>query len=253
MTILRTEFSALKGRYLHPEYQRPITHREAARLMGFPDDFIFKGGKNRHCTADWKCSASSARWIARPNRKISARKQGGSPINRGKAPLGGGNCRDGLSLANCRESLRAELVQLLTNFADELRHPDLRVKVIALVPAFHRLRDLGSSLMPMEDGASGRDRILAYLRKYPFQVIDGDELMVVSGIGEWGRRVRELRVQFGWWIYSGVTFAHIEDAATEAGDTAELLNVRDLQIRPNQYILMRNEEDREVSPIAGTF
>jgi DNA (cytosine-5)-methyltransferase 1 len=24
---------------------RPITHREAARLMGFPDDFLFKGGK----------------------------------------------------------------------------------------------------------------------------------------------------------------------------------------------------------------
>jgi DNA (cytosine-5)-methyltransferase 1 len=43
---IRTEFfKPEKGRYLHPEKHRPITHREAARLMGFPDDFIFKGGK----------------------------------------------------------------------------------------------------------------------------------------------------------------------------------------------------------------
>ena len=43
---IRTEFfKPEKGRYLHPEKDRPITHREAARLMGFPDDFIFKGSK----------------------------------------------------------------------------------------------------------------------------------------------------------------------------------------------------------------
>lgn len=43
---IRTEFfKPEKGRYLHPVKDRPITHREAARLMGFPDDFIFKGTK----------------------------------------------------------------------------------------------------------------------------------------------------------------------------------------------------------------
>lgn len=43
---IRTEFfKPEKGRYLHPVKDRPITHREAARLMGFPDDFIFKGSK----------------------------------------------------------------------------------------------------------------------------------------------------------------------------------------------------------------
>jgi len=43
---IRTEFfKPEKGRYLHPEKHRPITHREAARLMGFPDDFIFYGSK----------------------------------------------------------------------------------------------------------------------------------------------------------------------------------------------------------------
>lgn len=43
---IRTEFyKPEKGRYLHPEAHRPITHREAARLMGFPDDFKFYGTK----------------------------------------------------------------------------------------------------------------------------------------------------------------------------------------------------------------
>lgn len=43
---IRTEFfKPEKGRYLHPTEPRPITHREAARLMGFPDDFTFSGNK----------------------------------------------------------------------------------------------------------------------------------------------------------------------------------------------------------------
>ena len=43
---IRTEFfKPEKGRYLHPEQHRPITHREAARIQSFPDDFIFFGSK----------------------------------------------------------------------------------------------------------------------------------------------------------------------------------------------------------------
>jgi len=43
---IRTEFfKPEKGRYLHPEQHRPITHREAARFQAFPDGFIFKGSK----------------------------------------------------------------------------------------------------------------------------------------------------------------------------------------------------------------
>lgn len=43
---IRTEFfKPEKGRYLHPEADRPITHREAARLQTFPDSFHFEGTK----------------------------------------------------------------------------------------------------------------------------------------------------------------------------------------------------------------
>lgn len=43
---IRTEFfKPEKGRYLHPIEDRPITHFEAARLQGFPDDFKWYGSK----------------------------------------------------------------------------------------------------------------------------------------------------------------------------------------------------------------
>ena len=43
---IRTEFyKPEKGRYLHPSEDRPITHREAARLQSFPDSFVFEGTK----------------------------------------------------------------------------------------------------------------------------------------------------------------------------------------------------------------
>ena len=43
---IRTEFfKPEKGRYLHPTAHRPLSHREAARLQAFPDDFVFEGTK----------------------------------------------------------------------------------------------------------------------------------------------------------------------------------------------------------------
>lgn len=43
---IRTEFyKPEKGRYLHPEEHRVITHREAAALQTFPNDFVFRGSK----------------------------------------------------------------------------------------------------------------------------------------------------------------------------------------------------------------
>ena len=43
---IRTEFfKPEKGRYLHPCRHRPITHREAARIQTFPDQFTFTGTK----------------------------------------------------------------------------------------------------------------------------------------------------------------------------------------------------------------
>lgn len=43
---IRTEFfKPEKGHYLHPTAHRAITHHEAARLQGFPDDYLWVGTK----------------------------------------------------------------------------------------------------------------------------------------------------------------------------------------------------------------
>lgn len=103
------------------------------------------------------------------------------------------------------ENIRKNLLKLLTDFEQELKSDSLRDKVLSLVPCFNNLRDLGKSLIPSSIAKSARDRILHYLKKYPAVIISGDELLVVSGIQEYARRVRELKVQFGWSIVSGLT------------------------------------------------
>lgn len=147
---------------------------------------------------------------------------------------------------NIPEDIRQSLVDLLVNFSEELKQDNLRAKVVALVPAFHKLRDLGSSLISPDEAPSARDRIIAYLQQYPQTVIDGDELMVVSGISEWARRVGELRIQFGWWIYSGVTFRQMAQNPDDIF-AFEAIGIDPLRIKPDQYVLMRTEQDKEAA------
>ncbi|MGY4961472.1 HNH endonuclease [Streptomyces sp. 900105245] len=51
---------------------------------------------------------------------------------------------------------------------------------------------------------SGREAILLYLRRHVGESVPADALAGVSGIAEWARRVRELRVEYGWAIESGL-------------------------------------------------
>ncbi|MGC9196487.1 MAG: hypothetical protein ACP5IL_13690, partial [Syntrophobacteraceae bacterium] len=138
--------------------------------------------------------------------------------------------------------LLKQMDRLLSNFDRELKTDDLRRKVLALVSANETLRHLGSSLIGRQYAKSGRDRILFYFRKYPHTIISGSELMVVSGINDWPRRIRELRVQFGWSIISGLTAKEIvlaEDPALANADLAA--------IKPSQYILLDEEQDRDAA------
>ncbi len=140
------------------------------------------------------------------------------------------------------EEIRKSLLHLLVNFEDHLSGDDLRDKVLSLVPAFHLLRDLGSSLIPPEQASAARNRILAYFRKYSFIVIHGDELMVVSGIQDWPRRTRELRREYGWAIASGVT---IQEMYSEDDIAIEGVDINSL--KPEQYILLNEIQDREAA------
>jgi len=140
------------------------------------------------------------------------------------------------------EQVRKQLVDLLQNFQQHLKGSELRGKVLALIPCQRLLRNLGSSLIPKENANSGRDRLLAYLRKYPFMVIGGEELGIVSGIAEWARRVRELRVQFGWSILTGLT---AREMAEEGEFPLEGVKVSEMKV--TDYILISENEDREAA------
>jgi hypothetical protein len=133
------------------------------------------------------------------------------------------------------------LVDVLGDFESHLRDDELQAKVLALIPSFHALRDLGCSLVDPEVAGSARDRILQYLLTYPRVPIDGDELMVVSGIGEWARRVRELRVQYGWRIISGVTHREMLDADADPSSMVKQLP----RLAFSQYMLMNEVQDQE--------
>ncbi len=139
------------------------------------------------------------------------------------------------------EDCRRDLEELIRNFETHLREGELRTKVLALIPILHSLRDLGRSLIPHELASAARDRILYYFRQYPKVVINSDELLVISGIQEYARRLRELRVQQGWAIASGVTIKEMCEAESdEVPDELKLM-------RPDDYVLLRDTQDRDAA------
>ena len=135
-----------------------------------------------------------------------------------------------------------ELINILNNFEKELNKSDFRNKVLSLVPAHENLIKLGTSLIPKEYASSARDRIILYFQKYPLTVINSKEIMIIAGISEWARRVRELRVQFGWSIISGIT-------AKEMNSENDFNNI-DLMVgsmHPDDYILINENQDRDAA------
>lgn len=140
------------------------------------------------------------------------------------------------------ESIRKKLKYLIDHFEEELKRKDLRQKVLSLVPVFQNLRWLGKSLISKEDASSARDRILFYFRKYPYIIINGDEFLVVSAIQDYPRRIRELRVQFGWSIVSGIT------AKEMAAENELHLENADIQsMKPDDYLLLSETQDRDAA------
>lgn len=143
---------------------------------------------------------------------------------------------------NSPETLRRDLIDLLDDFENRLRTGDLREKVLALVPAIHKFRDLGSSLIPQEIAQSAQDRILRYFPTYPNEIIGGDEIAVVSGIQEYARRIRELRVELGWKIYSGETLKKIYES-----EIFDVALQKFAHIKKDEYAMTDVRQDRDAA------
>jgi len=139
------------------------------------------------------------------------------------------------------ESVRRKVEALIKNFQTELQSGKLRPKILALVPIFKSLRSLSKSLIPAQDVSSARERIGYYFRKHARTVISGDELSVVSGIQDYPRRVRELRVQFGWAIASGMTIKQIsEEENNEVPPEMQ-------HMKASEYVLLNEKQDRDAA------
>ena len=142
---------------------------------------------------------------------------------------------------NSPEKYLSQLRNLLVDF-ENTDSKDLRKRVCALVPVFDSLRSMGKTLIPDGLKLSARDRLLSYFKSYPNIILHEKELAVVAGISEWARRVRELRVQFGWKIITGMT---VRQMAAEGELTSEIEELGTLS--PNDYCLININQDRDAA------
>lgn len=122
-----------------------------------------------------------------------------------------------------------EVTALLGEYASKSEGLSLREKVIRLARVLQGVRAVNVAAVRADgcDARGGKERIRLYLVHHVNQVIDGVELEVVSGISEYARRVRELRVEEGYRILTGAS------NDPDAG----------VNLRTDQYLLLRAEPD----------
>lgn len=131
------------------------------------------------------------------------------------------------------ESLISDIDHKLNQLNIELTGFTLRQKVLQLVDLQYESRCLGVSVV-VADGlspSSARDRIQCYFQRYVGEIIDGAELDIVSGISEYARRVRELRVERGFRIVTGAS------PDEESG----------VRLKPDQYMLTSDKVDSDLA------
>ena len=132
--------------------------------------------------------------------------------------------------ASTVEKLLSDLDRRLQAFGADYRGLSLRDKVRRLVNILSATRNLNAGVLVQEHDfpkRGARERLRLYFVANVGEVIDGDELAVVASIYEWGRRVRELRVEDGYLILTGPT----EDDFTE------------VRLKKDQYLLTETEPD----------
>lgn len=102
------------------------------------------------------------------------------------------------------ERIQQELARLDGERATEKEV--IRERVLSLVRLSKGTRQLSRyHISSVTTAKAARAKILAYLKLFVKQAITADELAAVSGIKEYGRRIRELRVEHGYKISTGVS------------------------------------------------
>lgn len=145
------------------------------------------------------------------------------------------------SMTGDPEELRLKLVKLLDELPDQLQNGTVGEQVCGLVEVNLHLRALGASIgasLAPHDADSGRARLLAYLRNQSGRIVHTDELLIVAGISDYARRIRELRANYGWPIISGMA---VRDMRNDAGvprghDRRQQIG----KMAPDEYLLIED-------------
>jgi 5-methylcytosine-specific restriction endonuclease McrA len=104
----------------------------------------------------------------------------------------------GIERGDLSKRLRAagdDIKALAKGLADDVSREDFD-PVLAEIEAVRRERF--GPRPPAASGAGAKGRILQHLREHVGEQVYGEELAAISGIQEWARRVRELRVEDGF-------------------------------------------------------
>lgn len=142
------------------------------------------------------------------------------------------------------EELRLKLLDRLRELPQRLRDGSVGEQVCSLVEVNLHLRALGASIgasLAPDDAGSGRARLIAYLRVQVGQIVHTDELMIVAGIGDYPRRIRELRGNYGWPIISGLAVRDMraDIDSGRPGSRPEQLG----RMAPEEYMLIEDARD----------
>ena len=129
------------------------------------------------------------------------------------------------------KALVEQIDEKLRRFDIEYAGLSLREKVLRLADVHFDARCLGVSVA-VEEGLSksaSRERIRVYLQRHVGIVISGVELQIVSGISDYPRRIRELRVEQGYRIVTGAS--PDEDSG--------------VSLKPDEYLLVADDIDQD--------
>lgn len=132
-----------------------------------------------------------------------------------------------MSKAKTIEILIAEVENNLARYKKTYEGLSWRDKVLLLVDVTKGVKELGTKTNIHAASVAARERIKLYLQEYVGIAITASELEVVSGISEYGRRVRELRVQDGYKILT--CFSNDPDMG--------------ITLKRNEYLLVRRDPD----------
>lgn len=140
------------------------------------------------------------------------------------------------------ELLHSRLIDILNDLPTRLEHGSVGEQVGELVQVYHVLRDFGASIgaaLAPDDSGSGSARLIAYLRAQTGRIVHTDELMVVAGIGDYPRRIREARTDLGWPIISGMAVRDLRSLNA----TGEALKRVPAGMATDEYLLLEDRRD----------